>query len=194
MRKMLPLLSAALMCVTAETSLLAQTPTNAPSLPIPATKLESFDTNNSLLIVKGNTDIGSVAVAAGAVSIRCREITDIAAGHKERGLVLTVTESGTVRDPLLIDYDEIASLLDAIDSLGNMEFSVTPLDSFDAYYTTKGGFRVAAMGNRLTGRTQFTVRDFRYNLPPLIFSSSDLARLKGLIDQAKTKLDSLNGK
>ena len=50
MRKMLPLLSATLVCVAAETSVLAQatTPTSAPSLPIPATKLESFDTNNSM--------------------------------------------------------------------------------------------------------------------------------------------------
>src|SRR5882724_11127864 len=42
----------------------------------PATKLESFDTNIASVVIKATTEIGSLSVNAGLVSVRCREITD----------------------------------------------------------------------------------------------------------------------
>jgi hypothetical protein len=166
--------------------------TTNPLIPIPATKLESFETNNSMLILKSSANIGSISGSTGVVSVRCREITDVASGHKERGIVVGIAERSPAGDTLLIDYDEIAALVNAMDYLGSVQFSVTSLDTFDAQYTTKGGFRVAALGNRLAGRIQFSVRDGRNDLAPVAFSLQDLARLKGFISQAKAKLDSLN--
>ena len=75
--------------------------------------------------------------------------------------------------------------------LSNVQFSITPLDTFDAEYTTKGGFRIAALGNRLTGRTQYSVRDARADMTSIPLSSQDMVRLKGFIGLAKAKLDSL---
>jgi hypothetical protein len=155
--------------------------------------LESFDTNISSVIIKATTEIGSVSVNAGIISVRCREITDTKSGRKEQGLALEISQRGPLRDKLLIDYDEIASLLDAISYLSKLDFSASPLDTFDAEYTTKGGFRIAALGVRRTGAIQFAVRDVRTIMAPVIFLPQDLGRLGGLIDQAKSKLDSLRG-
>src|SRR6478609_7469802 len=55
-------------------------------VPLPATKLESFATNNSMIILRSSADVGSISGSAGVVSMRCREITDLRSGHKEQGV------------------------------------------------------------------------------------------------------------
>jgi hypothetical protein len=77
--------------------------------------------------------------------------------------------------------------------LSNLQVSASSLDTFSAEYTTKGGFRIEVFGNRLTGRLQYGIRDARNNLGPVVFSSTDMARLRSLFTQAKAKLDSLSG-
>ena len=148
--------------------------------PAPATKLEAFETNISTVIIKGTTEIGTISVNAGVVSVRCREITDTGSGHKEQGIALEFLLRDQPKDTLLIDYDEIASLSTAVDYLNKLDFSVTPLNFFDATYTTKGGFRVTAFGLRRSSTVQFSVRDARanMNMAPIALSLQDLARLK----------------
>ena len=189
MRNPLRILSTMFVCSIVSHSSPAQVA--VPALPPPATKLESFSTNTSTLILKGNAEVGSIYVGSVVVSVRCREITDMTSGHKEQGIVVAITGRNAGKDTLLIDYDEIVPLLNAMDYLGNVQFSVTPLDTYDVEYTTKGGFRVAALGNRLTGRTQYSVRDARADVTSIPFSSQDMTRLKGFIGLAKAKLDSL---
>jgi hypothetical protein len=136
---------------------------------LPATKLESFDTNVEVVVLKASTDVGAISADAGEVAVRCREITDTSTSHKEQGLSLDITLRGQTRDTLLIDYDEIAALLSAIDYITRLDVSVTPLTSFDAAYTTRGGFRIAALGTRRTGLIQFGVRDARTGSTPVVF-------------------------
>ncbi len=158
---------------------------------LPATKLEAFDTNLSVVILKASTDVGAISADAGDVGVRGREITDASTGLKEQGIALDITVKGQAKDTLLIDYDEIASLVTAIDYITKLDVSVTPLTAFDAAYTTKGGFRIAALGTRRTGVIQFGVRDARSLSTPVVFSRDDMSRLSGLINQAKGVLDSV---
>jgi hypothetical protein len=174
--------------VSGQVSTLVVAPT-----PAPATKLEAFDTNVSTVIIKATTEIGSIAVNAGTVSVRCREITDNGSGQKEQGIAVEMMLTGQTRDTLLVDYEEVAPLLAAIDYLIKLDFNVTSLNAFDATYTTRGGFRVAAFGLRRNSTVQFAIRDVRTNLAPVAFSLQDLSRLRTFIDQAKTTLDSLRG-
>jgi hypothetical protein len=170
---------------------LAQVP-NICLLP-PATKLESFETNVSTVIIKATTELGTITVNTGVVLVKCREITDTASGHKEQGIAIDLSQKGQGRNKLLIDYDEIASLSNAISYLNKLDVSITPLNAFDAEYTTKGGFRIAALGNRRTGAVQFAVRDVRINIAPIIFSRQELLQFGNLVTQAKSQLDSLRG-
>jgi hypothetical protein len=194
MRRSALIFSAVLSCSLPGSPALAQVSTLvvAPTPP-PATKLEAFDTNVSTVIIKATTEIGSVSVNSGSVSVRCREITDGGNGHKEQGIAIEMTLTGQTRDSLLVDYEEIAPLLSAIDYLIKLDFNITSLNAFDATYTTRGGFRVAAVGLRRNSIIKFVIRDVRTNLTPMAFSMQDLSRLRTLIDQAKTTLDSLRG-
>lgn len=159
----------------------------------PATKLESFDTNVTVVILKAATDVGSISGNTGVVAVKCKEITDTSTGHKEQGLGLEITLKGQPKDTMLIDYDEIAPLVSAIDYIAKLDVTSTPLNSFDAAYTTKGGFRIAALGTRNTGLVQFGVRDARTGSTPVVFSREEMARLAAMINQAKATLDSLRG-
>lgn len=157
----------------------------------PMTRLESFDTNTSVVILKASTDAGTITADSGAVSVRCREITDTSTGKKEQGIAVEILPRNQTRNMLLIDYDEISSLTSAIDYLSKLEVTSTPLTSFDAAYTTKGGFRIAALGTRSTGAIQFGVRDARVASVPVTFSRDQMSRLSDIINQAKGILDSL---
>ena len=170
-------------------SVLAQDAT-APLL-LPATKLESFETNVGILIIKGTTEVGAVSGSGGDVTVKCREVSDAATGRKERGVALEIIEQGQLKDRLLIDYDELEPLLKGVDTLSKIDSSVTSLDSFDAAFTTRGGLRLAALGNRRTGSFRFGLRDLRQNLAPISFSREEMVRFSSLMTEAKKRLDSI---
>jgi hypothetical protein len=160
-------------------------------LPFPATKLEAFETNTDTVIIKATAPIGTVPAHGGEVGVRCREITDAGTGRRESGIIIDLSFGGQLGDTMLIDYDELGSLLDGLEYLGTLDWSVTPLPGFDAVYTTKGGFRAAAFGSRRTGNIEFAVRSVRVRTVPLLLSRDQLGQLRSLVQQGKAKLDSL---
>ncbi len=161
---------------------------------IPATKLESFETNIGIVVIKATTEVGTVSANTGSVSIKCRENTDTGSGRKESGIAIEIFQRGQGKDRILIDYDELNPLLKGLDYLTKLDPSVSSLDTFDAGYNTKGGFRIAALGNRRTGSIQFAVRDIRINMSPVLFSRQEMNLFSSLMDQAKKQLDALGQK
>jgi hypothetical protein len=159
--------------------------------PLPATKLEAFETNTDTVVIKGTAPIGSVAGQNGTVSVRCREITDAGTGRRETGIIFDIAFGTQIEDSLLVDYDELDSLLDGLEYLNKVDWTVTSLPSFDAVYTTKGGFRAAAFGSRRTGNIEFAVRSTRTPRRPLLLSRDQLGQLRSLVEQAKAKLEAL---
>jgi hypothetical protein len=159
--------------------------------PFPATKLEAFETNADTVIIKATAPMGTVPARGGEVGVRCREITDVGSGRRETGIIIDLTYGGELGDTMLIDYDELDSLLDGLEYLGSLDWSVTPLPGFDAVYTTKGGFRAAAFGSRRTGNIEFAVRSARLRTTPLVLSRDQLGQVRSLVQQGKAKLDSL---
>ena len=159
----------------------------------PATKLEALGTNIGTLIIKATTDVGGVSVKTGVVSVKAREVTDSATGRKEQGVAVEIARQDQYKETMLIDYDELNPLLNNIDYLSKVDVSVTALNTFDAAYTTKGGFRIAALGTKRTGLIQFAVRNTRTSAAPILISREEMTRLWSLIDQAKKQLEALGG-
>ena len=119
------------------------------------------------------------------------EITDTATGHKDYGLTLDVFQGQTAGGSALVDYAELDSLLNGLDYLNKIDASATSLASFDAFYITRDGFRVAAFSSSRTGTVEFAVRALRSGQRPVLLSRDQVAQLRNLIQQAKSKLDSL---
>src|ERR1017187_352317 len=158
--------------------------------PAPATALEILETNTGTVIIKGTSPIGSMSVNAVNVSVACKEDTDTSTQRKEYGIAISIKATGQLEDRTIVDYDEMDSLLKAIDYLNKIDWSVTPLTSFNAAYATKGGFRIAAFSSRRSGAIEFSLRSSRMS-KGLLLTQSQLAQFRGLIDEAKRKLDEI---
>lgn len=155
------------------------------------TQLEAAQTNTGRIIIKAASAIGSVAAQGGTVAVICLEITDASTAHKDYGLTLSVFQGQEAGGSALVDYDELNSLLNGLDYLNRIDASVTSLASFDAFYVTKDGFRVAAFSSKRTGTVEFAVRTLRSGQRPAVLLRDQVAQLRNLIQQAKTKLNSL---
>ncbi len=162
-----------------------------PCVLVPTTKLEAFETNTDTVIIKATAPIGTVQAHSGTLSVRCREITDAGTGRRESGVLIDVASGPPPEETLLVDYDELDSLLDGLEYIGKLDWSVTPLPSFSAVYTTKGGLRAAAFGSRRTGSIEYAVRSIRVSRAPLLLTRDQLGQLRSLVQQGKAKLDSL---
>jgi hypothetical protein len=157
----------------------------------PKTKLEAFEVQTGKVIVMGEADIGSIAAKTGTVSVRAKETTDSGTGQKEYGIEIKVSSGDQLQDSTVIDYDELDSVLGGIDYLSKVDWTVTPLPSFDAVYATKGDFRFAVYGSKRTGTVQAAVSSNHLIKSKALLTMDQLSQLRVLITQAKTTLDSI---
>ena len=167
-------------------SLLAQD-TNA----LPRTRLEAFETNTGTILIKGFGSIGSLAAGGKTITVSCREDIDASSGSREYGVAVGIRGQVGLEERVILDYEELDPILNAIDYLNRVDWTITSLTSFDAAFTTRSGFRISAFGWNRTGLIEFGIRGLRADEPPILFTRDDLAKFRGLIDEAKRKLDSV---
>jgi hypothetical protein len=160
----------------------------------PATRVESFATNTGTVVVKGTADIGVVLANAGAIALKCREVTDVSSGRKEVGISVDLNHEPQVRETRYIDYDELESLINAIAYLNKVDWSITSFNSFDAAITTRSGFRASAFSSKRSSAIEFAVRTAGSGNPAILLSRDQMAELRGLLEQARSKLDSIRSK
>jgi hypothetical protein len=184
MRKFCVVLIAA--CCSLAFASRAQDSTNAPK-----TEIENFEAQTGTVIIKGFGQIGSLTASTGVISVRCKESTDANSGQKEYGIAVEF-DADHLRERLIIDYDEIDSLLNGIDYLGKITYDATSLPGFDATFTTKSGLRIAAHSERRQGGIQCFLQFG--DAPRILLASDQLAQFENLINQAKNSLDSLRNK
>ena len=99
----------------------AQDTTNAPK-----TEIENFELQTGTVIVKGLGEIGSVTTSAGVISVRSKESIDENSGLKEYGISVALA-SNQLHGFLVVDYDELDSLIRGLDFLGKITYSVTAM-------------------------------------------------------------------
>ncbi|MBZ5554631.1 MAG: hypothetical protein LAO21_18085 [Acidobacteriia bacterium] len=163
--------------------------------PTPETKLEGLENIPGTVIIRGTTPIGSISARAasgtGSVTVRSREVTDVGSERREYGIAIGVVEGGHPHEGVLVDYEEIAPLLNAIDYLNKLDWSATSLKSFDAVYTMKNSFRVAALARQRTSPIEFAIRTCRLKETTVLLSRDQLVQLRGFIEQGRIQLDTL---
>jgi hypothetical protein len=166
-------------------------PANVDGASPPATKLEALARRTGTVLIRGATVIGTVTAAKGAVTVACKEDRDIGAGVREYGIAISIHATNQTEDAILVDYDELDGLLDAVDYLNKVDWSVTSLGSFRASFETKAGFRIFAFSGHRSSSIDIAVRIDREDSVPVILGRDQLAQFRGLLEQAKTKLEAL---
>lgn len=180
-------------CVTSFIKVAFAQETNAYSY-VPTTRLESFVTNTGSVVIRGSADIGVVSANSGTIAIKCREASEAGSGRKEVGISVDLNHNQELRETRFVDYDELESLINALAYLNKVDWSITSLNSFDAAISTRSGFRAAAFSSRRSGAIEFAVRTAGSGNPPILLSRDQMAELRGLLEQARTRLDSIRAK
>jgi hypothetical protein len=152
------------------------------------TEIGLFESQAGVVIVKGFGQVGSISTGGAVISVRCKESTSAATGHKDYGIAVVI-DLNQQRAVAIVDYDELDALLNGTDYLGKMTYNVTSLPGFEASFATKSGLQLIAHGDKQQGG----IRTFlQYDDSPRIPLASDQwTQLVNMIGQAKTMLDSL---
>jgi len=161
----------------------------------PKTEMEAFEAQTGTVIIKGASQVGSVLGQTGAVSVRSKESKDASSGRKVYGIAVGLSENSRPEDTMIIDYNELDSLLNGIDYILKLNRTVTALPSFSAAYTTKGGLRIAAFSsNNRPGTIQAVLQSSHRIRSRVLLAPDQLAKFRALIQQAKSDLDALRAK
>jgi hypothetical protein len=156
------------------------------------TKLQDFIAQYGVVIIRGFSTIGEVKGLYGtSITIDSKEFTNASTGSIQYGITIEVTETTRVeRDHTsYIDYDELESLLNGLDYIGQVDRSATRLDAFQADYRTRGDFQVSVFSSG--SKTLVAVQSGSIGSTSAYFKLEKLGEFRDLILQAKMKLDSL---
>jgi hypothetical protein len=155
----------------------------------PTTKLEAFQAQTGIVVVRGYTTVGS-ARGMGTVTVDSRDFRD-ASNPKTRitGVSITVKEAGRLEreNTAFIDSDEIESLVAGLDYISKATKDVTPLTNFEVEYRTKGDFRITVFNNS-SGELSAAVSAGRIGKTSAYIKLSQLSELRQLIIDAKSKI------
>jgi hypothetical protein len=158
----------------------------------PLTKIEIFEARTGTVIVRGSVLIGTMSAQTGTVSVRAKEDVEPGLGAKAYGIAVGLQEGGRPEDATMVDYDELDSFLSGIDYIRKANPSMTPLPEYDVGYTTAGWLRLVFYTSiKHPGTTQIALQSGHASRTRILLSSDQLAEFQNLIQQAKTKLDSL---
>lgn len=156
----------------------------------PRTKLEALEDSYSTVIIKGFTRITTIelrGVRIDAVEIRQTPITFLA-----KGIVVVLREGGerANENRAFVDYEELDPLLNAIDVLARVDETATKHPGFEARYLTKGDLELSVFRQTRSG-TAVTLRTGLCDYATVTLTLDDLAKLKAMIQEAKTRLDDI---
>lgn len=163
--------------------------TEKPEPSSPKTKLQAFEALTGAVIIKGYTEVGSVA-GMGQLTVSAKEFTNAADGKVQYGITVGVTGGGQFEreSTSFIDYDEIDSLLTGIDYVKAINKSVTKLHGFEAIYRTRDDLTVTVFSGS-DEKIQAAVTSGRFSGATAFISLEKLASFRALIVEAKKTLD-----
>lgn len=156
----------------------------------PRTKLEALEERHSAVIIKGFTRITTVEVRGVRVdAVDMREMGNVS---RAKGVIISLREGGERpnENRAFIDYEELDALLNAIDAVSRIDETATRLAGFEAKYKTLGDFEIAVFRQTQRGTAVILstgICDRATNTMTL----DDLAKIKAMIQEAKTRLDEL---
>jgi hypothetical protein len=156
----------------------------------PRTKLEALEGRYSTVIIKAFTRITTVEVRG--VRIDAVEMREMGNTVRAKGLVVSLREEGgRLNDNrAFIDYEEIDALVNAIDTIARVDETMTRLPGFEGRYKTLGDLEIDVFRQTRSGAA-VTLTTGICDRATQTMTLDDLAKVKAMIQEAKTRLDEL---
>ncbi|HEV8427301.1 MAG TPA: hypothetical protein VGQ41_05275 [Pyrinomonadaceae bacterium] len=156
----------------------------------PRTKLEALEDRHSTVILKGFTRITTIEVRG--IRLDAVEIREMGNVARAKGLVLVLREGGERPEDnrAFVDYEEIDSLLNAIDVISRVDETATKLVGFEARFKTLGDLEISVFRQTRSGNAVIMSTGI-CNRATTTLSLDDLAKVKAMIQEAKARLDEI---
>jgi len=156
----------------------------------PRTKLEALEDRHGAVIIKAFTRITTVEVRG--VRIDAVEMREMGGVSRARGVVISLREEGGRLDDnrAFVDYEELDSLLNAIDVVARVDESVTRMPGFEARYKTLGDLEIGVFRQTRSGTAVILTTGICERATQTM-SLDDLAKVKAMLQEAKSRLDEL---
>lgn len=156
----------------------------------PSTKLETFTVKTGTVIIKGYSDIGTIAAEYGAkITVHSQDLTNPSNTKlHSSGIVITVKESGRLEreSRAFVDYDEIDSLISGIEYISKATKAITNLEGFEATYKTKGYLKVTVFGTQYSTKAVISID--KISATNAFVSLENLKKFQELVINAKTTI------
>lgn len=158
----------------------------------PRTKLEAIDGQYEKVLIKGFTQVAAFNVRGGDVRVDALELKEAGSPTRALGIVVAIRESGErPRDNRsFIDYEQIESLIKAIEFIARVSETVTKLTGFEARYRTPGDLELNVFRQSRSG-TAASLTSGICERTTVLLTLDELERLKGIILEAKARLDEI---
>ncbi len=158
----------------------------------PRTKLEAIEGQYERVVIKGFTHVAAFNARGGDVRVDAIELKEAGSATRALGIVVVVREAGErPRDNRsFVDYEEIESLVKAIESIARINETVTKLTGFEARYRTPGDLELNVFRQSRSG-TAASLTSGICEKTTVLLTLDELERLKGIILEAKARLDEI---
>jgi hypothetical protein len=152
------------------------------------TWLEQLEHLRGAVVVKGFTRITTIDVRG--VRIDAVEMRRLGDKVSQKGIVISLREEGEkpIENRAFVDYTELDPLLNAIDVISRVDETQTKFPGFEARYRTAGDFELSVFRQTRSGAA-VTLTTGLCDLVTQTMTLDDLAKVKALILEAKTRLD-----
>ncbi len=161
----------------------------------PRTKLEAIEGQYERIVIKGFTHVAAFNARGGGggdVRVDAIELKETGSATRALGIVVVVREAAERprENRSLIDYEEIESLVKAIESIARINETITKLIGFEARYRTPGDLELNVFRQSRSG-TAASLTSGICEKTTVLLTLDELERLKGIILEAKARLDEI---
>lgn len=162
----------------------------------PRTKLEAVESRYEKILLKGFSSIANLNLRGVFVRLDAVEMKDSASPLRAMGIVISLRFLPAENQPArenrsYIDYEEIDSLLKAMESVARVNESVTKLASFEARYRTVGDFEVVVFRQGRASGTAASLSSGICDKVTALLTLDELETLRAHIVEAKARLDEI---
>lgn len=154
------------------------------------TQLEALENKVGVIVLRGFSQMMTTEVRG--VRIDAVEMSLMGTTIKAKGIVVVLKEDPNqpTDNRAFVDYVDLDELLKAIDTLSQVDESITKLVGFEAHYRTAGDLELRVFRQTQRG-TAVTVQTGICNHATQPLSLDDLAKFRALIVEAKGRLEQL---
>ena len=155
----------------------------------PKSNLEIFEATTGVVLIRGTDEAGVVPGRSGSITLRCREVRDVATNRREFGVAVIVTQAEGYEDTTVVDYDELDALIRSLDYISKVDWAISSMGHFEAGYTTRSGLKLASYSSRRSGTIEAYALSNRLIRSRVQLTMAQLTQVRTFLEQAKAKIE-----